>query len=95
MAECSPEFESVYLKNHSLPDPGSCVEDESTVNYWNEALSYCSKSSMAWAVGSSDIQKFPQDLAYPIEDFKYFLFQIHFDNPDRLSSIYLIISFKN
>jgi hypothetical protein len=86
MQECSSDFESVYLKNHPFPEPGNCVEDESTVNRWDDIQSYCPTSSMAWAVGSSDIQKFPQDIAYPIEGFKYFYFQVHFDNPNRVSS---------
>jgi hypothetical protein len=89
--ECLPDFESVYLKNHSLPEPGNCVQDEQSVDSWDDVFSYCSKTSLAWAVGSSDIQKFPQDIAYPIEGYKYFLFQVHFDNPNRVSSIFIHI----
>jgi hypothetical protein len=93
MTECSPEFETEYLKSNSFPEPGNCVEDETFVDRWRGPQSYCSKSSMAWAVGSSDIQQFPQDLAYPIEGFKYFYLEMHFDNPNRIPSFYYFLFF--
>jgi hypothetical protein len=69
-----------------MPEPGNCVEDEQPVDRWNDVLTYCTKTSLAWPIGSSDIQKFPNDMAYPIDGLKYFYLLIHFDNPNRVSS---------
>lgn len=55
---------------------------------WSDIAQYCSKISLVWAVGSSQVQDFPEDLAYPIDtDYKYFILNIHYDNPQRLPSL--------
>lgn len=91
MNECSKEFETVYLANNSLPEPGVCIADSTQTKEWNVLLQYCSRISLVWAVGGSEIQDFPEDLAYPIggseDEFKYFYLEIHYDNPHKVPSI--------
>lgn len=88
--ECSKEFETVYLKNNSMPDPSACVKDNSMVDEWVSPWAYCSRTSLAWAVGGDRIQDFPDDLAYPLggseDEFKYFYLEIHYNNPDKTAS---------
>ncbi|CAF1008830.1 unnamed protein product [Brachionus calyciflorus] len=78
--ECGPDFEKEFLKSNSIPDPAFCYSPN-----WIKALSYCRKISLAWAVGGSIIQDFPEDLAYPLggsdQETKYFFLEIHYDNP--------------
>lgn len=89
--ECSREFETVYLKNSPQPQPGICIADSDVTSEWASMFYYCRHKSLAWAVGSSQVQDFPPDLAYPIggseDEFKYFFLEIHYHNPQRLHSI--------
>lgn len=91
--ECDKEFETVFLKNASstLPEPGLCVNENGATTQWEKIFSHCGKPSFVWAVGGAHVQDFPSDLAYPIgggddDSFKYFFLQIHYDNPQKLSS---------
>lgn len=93
MNECNDDFENVYLKNNPLPEPGYCVIENSVKTDWSKAnynaSSYCIRSALTWAVGSSDIQDLPEDLAYPAggtQNFKYFIFQLHYNNPKKIAS---------
>ncbi|GAB0493947.1 hypothetical protein MMPV_005235 [Pyropia vietnamensis] len=48
----------------------------------------CTQTVFGWAVGSKPLIM-PQDVGYPITaDERYFLLQLHYDNPDGLSGIY-------
>lgn len=93
VSECTGGLIEDYLKNNSLPDPGICVNNEIGLTpEWAKIFTLCRKVSLVWAVGSSDIQDFPEHLAYPIggskdDTFKYFFLQIHYDNPNQLPSI--------
>lgn len=88
--ECSKEFETVYLKNHSLPEPGACAKDSSLVDEWRNPMSYCLTGSLGWAVGGDMLVDFPDDLAYPLggsgDEFKYFYIQIHYNNLEKTPS---------
>lgn len=89
MGECNDDFENVYLKNNPYPDPSYCVVENHQFPEWADPVSYCGRSSLVWAVGSSDIQDFPEDIAYPMggeNNFKYFFFQIHYNNPKKIES---------
>jgi hypothetical protein len=86
LIECSPEFETFYLRKNSIPEPGSCVEGDESVARWNDISPFCSRQSLVWAVGSSDVQQFPNDLAYPINGLKYIMLQLHFDNSKKIPS---------
>jgi hypothetical protein len=95
MNECNEEFETVYLKNHTIPAPGACVLDSVFQPEWNDISSYCGRISLVWAVGGSEIQDFPLDLAYPIggttNKFKYFYIEMHYNNPQHVPSILIFL----
>ena len=90
MNECMPEFESVYLQNNSIPEPGACVLDGTYPEDWDGPSVFCNRVSLGWAVGGDTVQDFPDDLAYPIggpdAEFKYFRLEMHFSNPEKIPS---------
>jgi hypothetical protein len=53
--ECSPNFERDYINVKGVPKPGSCYpfqkEMEQSAKVWAEALNYCRRISLVWAVG--------------------------------------------
>lgn len=85
MYECSPEYESVYLKNNSAPTPGICSGSEGSTEEWGRVQRYCTKISLGWAVGGDLVQDFPQKFGYPVgggeKEFKYFFLEMHYENP--------------
>lgn len=85
--ECQSSFETQFLKNNTIPAPGSCYPRQtSEENTWRKASVHCNKISFVWAVGGSVIQDFPNNFAYPlggnVSESKYFFLQIHYDNPE-------------
>jgi hypothetical protein len=92
LTECSPDYETVFLKNFTTPAPGYCFADvEAKMDpMWSQVQTYCKSVSLVWAVGGDVIQDFPQNLAYPMggpSGFKYFFLQIHYNNPALTPSI--------
>ena len=96
--ECSKELETVYMVNNSLPDPGICVADSTFVESWTPIFMYCRRTSLVWAVGGDAIQDFPSELAYPLggpdAEFKYFFLEMHYDNPEKIPSIFELFFYK-
>lgn len=97
--ECSKQFETDYLQKNPFPQPGYCVTDNSVPDYWANIMQYCMKVSLVWAVGSSTIQDFPDDFAYPLggsdNEFKYFYLEIHYDNPNHEPSNFIFAYILN
>ena len=91
MTECSNELIDNYLINNTLPEPGICVNNKDGMTpEWSPIYKLCRKVSLTWAVGGAEIQDFPEHLAYPIggskDSFRYFFFEIHYNNPNQLPS---------
>jgi hypothetical protein len=84
LIECVKEFETEYLQNNSIPDAGICVDTNGPRNEWTNVNKYCYTASLVWAVGGSQVQNFPDDMAYPLggseDEFKYFYLQLHYNN---------------
>ena len=76
-----------------MPNPGICVANSDATEEWLPIMSLCRKISLVWAVGGSQVQDFPPDLAYPMggpdAEFKYFFLEMHYDNPQQAPSIYI------
>ena len=47
--ECSIEFETEYLKNNALPNPGQCYFLDETVSAWTDVIKYCRTFSLMWS----------------------------------------------
>ncbi|CAF4341241.1 unnamed protein product [Rotaria sp. Silwood2] len=76
--ECDP---SIVFDDNNLPD-------DLCDNLLQQLQPCFVNSATGWAVGGNDIVEFPDEIGYPIGgDFviKYYLIQIHYDNP-RLTS---------
>jgi hypothetical protein len=95
--QCNSQFENEYLKNNSEPYPGNCFDNENTyspnkLNKWLNVNKYCSTIALAWAIGGSVIQEFPDELGFPFggkdSEFTYFYLQIHYDNPDFVKNLH-------
>jgi hypothetical protein len=88
MYECDSNFESQYLANNKIPEPGPCfaLDPSQDPKDWLTIRGFCYKISLVWAVGGEIIQDFPSNLAYPLggstKEFKYFFLEMHYDNPD-------------
>jgi len=84
--ECNIEFETVYLVNNSIPEPGICRTRE-----WNTAQSYCEKTTLAWATGGDDVVDFPEKMGYPLggspKKFKYFVIEYHYENTEFVQDL--------
>lgn len=81
-----------YLKNNTIPKPGMCVNNVGgLLSDWMSIYQICRRVSLVWAVGGSEVQDFPEHLAYPIggskDSFRYFFVEIHYNNPDQTPSI--------
>jgi hypothetical protein len=86
--ECTPQFETEYLKNNSVPEPGVCFSldpKQKPDTTFSSVMPYCTRTTYDWGIGSPIVQDFPQDIAYPIggpqAEFTYFYLEIHYDNP--------------
>jgi len=55
MYQCSPEYETVFLKNNTEPRPGICADN--TNPEWDLPQKYCNKISFGWAVGGDLVSK--------------------------------------
>ena len=55
MYQCSPEYETVFLKNNTEPRPGICADN--TNPEWALPQEYCTKISFGWAVGGDPVNK--------------------------------------
>ncbi len=57
MYECDKGYETVFLKNNTVPTPGACYKSDSAdPNYttkWPEVRQFCQKISLVWAVVSN------------------------------------------
>jgi hypothetical protein len=101
MYECDSDFESQYLANNTWPEPGPCFQLDPTqdARVWMKVRPFCSKISLVWAVGGDMVQDFPSNLAYPIggstNRVKYFIIEMHYDNPELKQSKFKIKSFLN
>jgi hypothetical protein len=77
-----------------MPSPGNCFSFHPSQNSteWNNVMSYCRKLSLVWAFGGPLIQYFPDEMGYPLggseDEFKYFVLEIHYDNPMLINSLY-------
>jgi hypothetical protein len=80
------------LKSNKVPSPGNCYSFHPSQNNseWSNAMSYCRKLSLVWAFGGPLVQDFPEDMGYPLgggeDEFKYFILEIHYDNPMQIKS---------
>jgi len=67
--ECDSDYENIYLKNNTQPEPSISEPLDPLLPYnpqWALVSKYCSKISWVWAKGGELVLDFPQDLAYPI-----------------------------
>jgi hypothetical protein len=50
------DFENVYLKNNSIPKPGTCAGTEGHTAEWDKVEKICSKNSLGWATGGDNVR---------------------------------------
>ncbi|RNA24662.1 DBH-like monooxygenase 1, partial [Brachionus plicatilis] len=61
-------------------EPGYCYEDKNK-------MQNCQSIAFAWAYGGNNIDIYPKDMGYPIggdTDYLYYIFEIHYDNPQMV-----------
>lgn len=79
--QCDSRYEKLYLANNPAPEAGNCFNEE-----WTKLAQICVQITLAWAVGGELVTEFPNGLGFPLggsdAEFKYFKFQIHYNNPD-------------
>lgn len=94
--QCDMSYDNVYLQNSASPFPGHCFDNKNTysqnaLNTWNKVNRYCYTITLAWAIGGSLIQEFPDGLGFPFggptADFNHIYIQVHYDNPSFIQNL--------